>query len=130
VSHKGTGYHIEIKVADDDEGGREKEREDPVQAFMHEQFPNALLLEQHGSKYHYELSTEDSHDTHQLATIFSVLQEHKEDLRIEDYSVSQPTLEQIFLKLTKQETEDDDAHLRKSKCRCYTCCCCFTCCCK
>ena len=102
----GTGYHIEIKVQDIDGLENEAgESRDPIQDFMRENFPNAILLEQHASKYHFELPDEDEGDVssyHHLPFIFAKLQDHKEDLNIEDYSVSQAHPRTNFLEINER----------------------------
>ena len=61
--------------------------------FMKTRFPESLLLERSSSfSFRFRIVTTDM----PLATIFSNFENAKEDLRIEDYSVGQTTLEQIF----------------------------------
>lgn len=51
-----------------------------------------------------------------LARIFSLLSKNKEALSIEDYSVSQTTLDQVFVNFAKDQSDEDhlkDVHLNK-----------------
>lgn len=45
-----------------------------------------------------------------LARIFSILSQNKKRLHIEDYSVSQTTLDQVFVNFAKDQSDDD--HLK------------------
>ena len=47
-------------------------------------------------------------DDRTLATVFRLLEEHCEALSISDYSVSQPTMEQIFLGFAQEDGDDEE----------------------
>jgi hypothetical protein len=42
------------------------------------------------------------------ATVFREMEEHRDGLGIEDYSVSQTTLEQVFVNFAKDQTEVEE----------------------
>ncbi len=50
-----------------------------------------------------------------LATIFSLLETHKARLQIYDYSVSQCSLEQVFIKFAKKQEEEQPRQLEDSE---------------
>lgn len=53
-----------------------------------------------------------------LARIFSILSKNKKKLHIEDYSVSQTTLDQVFVNFAKDQSDDDllkDLSLHKNQ---------------
>ncbi|NXH41285.1 ABCA1 protein, partial [Dicaeum eximium] len=62
-----------------------------VQTLLQQHFPGIVLREQHGGLLQYHLP---AHVT-SLATIFSLLATHRGPCHIEDYSVSQTTLDQV-----------------------------------
>jgi len=105
--------------------------------FVMSTFSNARVLEIQGTLHRYELPSSDL----SLAETFHQLQTNSKTLGIEYYSISQTTLEQIFLQLTKNQEEEEEkqkeeelikqlAAKSKSKKCCSCCCsCCSSCCC-
>lgn len=81
----GDGYTIILRVAGPDPDLQ------PVISFIERQLPGSTLKEKHRNMLQYQLPTSLT----SLARIFSLLSSHKEVLRIEDYSVSQTTLDQV-----------------------------------
>ena len=81
----GDGYTIVLRV-----GGPEPDL-GPVLAFINAEFPGSLLKEKHRNMLQYQLPSALS----SLTWIFSTLAKHKQRLCIEDYSVSQTTLDQV-----------------------------------
>ena len=63
---------------------------DPIKEFITETFPCCELQEQHHNMVQYQLGDETS-----LAKIFSCMEGVREQYEIEDYSVSQTTLDQV-----------------------------------
>eukprot|EP00730_Choanoeca_flexa_P008675 TRINITY_DN12519_c2_g2_i2.p1 TRINITY_DN12519_c2_g2~~TRINITY_DN12519_c2_g2_i2.p1 ORF type:complete len:1169 (+),score=384.39 TRINITY_DN12519_c2_g2_i2:494-3508(+) len=92
-SKYGQGLTLETKM--------DSERVASFQAFVNEAFPNNVLKDQHQGLVKYELLGVDS-----WAFVFGKLEEAKEKFGLEDYSVSQTTLEQVFLDLIKEQHED------------------------
>lgn len=62
-----------------------------VQSLLQQHFPGILLREQHGGLLQYHLPARVT----SLATVFSLLATHRGPCHIEDYSVSQTTLDQV-----------------------------------
>ena len=58
--------------------------------------------------------------------VFGLMERHKEQLFIEDYSVSQTTLEQVFINFARAQRppEQDDISCLTALCANSTCCCC------
>uniref|UniRef100_UPI00398ECFE0 phospholipid-transporting ATPase ABCA1-like isoform X2 n=1 Tax=Pristiophorus japonicus TaxID=55135 RepID=UPI00398ECFE0 len=75
----------------------------PVEEFIVRTFPGCVLKEKHHSMLQYQIPT----GCCSLAKIFSALTTNKENLKIEDYSVSQTTLDQVFVNFAKDQSEDD-----------------------
>ncbi|XP_034558386.1 retinal-specific phospholipid-transporting ATPase ABCA4-like [Notolabrus celidotus] len=81
---------------------------EPVESFMESSFPGAVQREKHYNTLQYQIATSS------LARIFQLVVANKERLNIEDYSVSQTTLDQVFVNFAKQQTgEDEDVTLQK-----------------
>ncbi len=62
----------------------------PAEAFMESTFPGCIQREKHHNTLQYEIASSS------LAKIFQLVLANKEMLNIEDYSVSQTTLDQVF----------------------------------
>uniref|UniRef100_A0A8D0YVL7 P-type phospholipid transporter n=1 Tax=Sus scrofa TaxID=9823 RepID=A0A8D0YVL7_PIG len=96
----GDGYTIVVRIA-----GSNPDLQ-PVQEFFGHAFPGSVLKEKHRNMLQYQLPSSLS----SLARIFSVLSQSKKRLHIEDYSVSQTTLDQVFVNFAKDQSDDD--HLK------------------
>uniref|UniRef100_A0A4W5NQN0 P-type phospholipid transporter n=1 Tax=Hucho hucho TaxID=62062 RepID=A0A4W5NQN0_9TELE len=81
----GDGYTIILRVAGPDPDLP------PVMKFIESKLPGSTLKEKHRNMLQYQLSSSLT----SLAHIFSILAKNKDLLRIEDYSVSQTTLDQV-----------------------------------
>ncbi|KAK3526537.1 hypothetical protein QTP70_030758 [Hemibagrus guttatus] len=101
----GDGYTIVLKVA-----GPEPDLQ-PVMKFIEIELPGSILKEKHRNLLQYQLPSSLS----SLAHIFSILAKHKDFLQIEDYSVSQTTLDQVFVNFAKDQSEDHCDHSIRRK---------------
>uniref|UniRef100_A0A8C2TQN9 P-type phospholipid transporter n=1 Tax=Coturnix japonica TaxID=93934 RepID=A0A8C2TQN9_COTJA len=104
----GDGYTIVVRIA----GGNPDLK--PVEEFFGHAFPGSVLKEKHRNMLQYQLPSSQS----SLARIFSVLSQNKKRLHIEDYSVSQTTLDQVFVNFAKDQSDDDhtkDLSLHKNQ---------------
>ncbi|XP_010886853.2 phospholipid-transporting ATPase ABCA1 isoform X2 [Esox lucius] len=93
----GDGYTIILRVAGPDPDLR------PVMEFIERELPGSTLKEKHRNMLQYQLSSAKT----TLARIFSILAKNKEWLLIEDYSVSQTTLDQVFVNFAKDQSDED-----------------------
>ena len=75
-----------------------------LHAFIRRNFRGSILLEEHFGAVTYLLPSSDL----SWSSIFRLLEEHKEELGIIDYSVSQTTLEQVFINFAKEQYEQCD----------------------
>ncbi|KAL4826051.1 hypothetical protein H8958_017379 [Nasalis larvatus] len=101
TSHRfGDGYTIVVRIAGSNPDLK------PVQDFFGLAFPGSVLKEKHRNMLQYQLPSSLS----SLARIFSILSQSKKRLHIEDYSVSQTTLDQVFVNFAKDQSDDD--HLK------------------
>ncbi|KAF7656308.1 hypothetical protein LDENG_00043690 [Lucifuga dentata] len=95
----GDGYTIVLRLADT------KSHQDscPVNTYIKSCFPGIELKERHHNVLQYQLP---SHACC-LARVFDVLANNYEELGIIDFSVSQTTLDQVFVNFAKEQTDDD-----------------------
>ncbi|KAA8595046.1 hypothetical protein FQN60_012181 [Etheostoma spectabile] len=102
----GSVQHLKNRVAGPDPDLR------PVMEFIERELPGSTLKEKHRNMLQYQLPSSLT----SLARIFSLLSQNKEALSIEDYSVSQTTLDQVFVNFAKDQSDEDhlkEAHLNK-----------------
>ena len=81
----GDGYTVIIRVSGQDPDLR------PLMAFIESTFPSAELKEKHHSMLQYQLGSSNLC----LAWAFGQLEAIREEYNIEDYSISQTTLDQV-----------------------------------
>ncbi|XP_041120241.1 phospholipid-transporting ATPase ABCA1-like [Polyodon spathula] len=93
----GDGYTIILRVA-----GPHPDLK-PVMEFIECELPGSVLKEKHRNILQYQLPSSLS----SLARLFSILSKNKSQLRIEDYSVSQTTLDQVFVNFAKDQSDED-----------------------
>jgi len=84
----GTGFLLEITVADTSLLFAAKE-------FVIQNFPGSIVVDEHSNMINYEFPVTS---ISKLSVAFRILEENKTRLQILDYSLSQSTLEQVFLK--------------------------------
>nr|ALU63310.1 ATP-binding cassette transporter subfamily A member 1-like protein [Oryzias melastigma] len=94
----GDGYTLIVRV-----GGRPPVLK-PVEDFVEETFPGSVLKEKHHNTLQYQLPNNEG----ALAKIFNELTHHQQRLDLEDYSVSQTTLDQVFVNFAKQQHDEED----------------------
>ncbi|XP_029688027.1 ATP-binding cassette sub-family A member 1-like isoform X1 [Takifugu rubripes] len=92
----GDGYTIILRVAGPDPDLQ------PVMKFIESELSGSTLKERHRNMLQYQLPSSCTSLTH----IFSTLASNKETLRIEDYSVTQTTLDQVFVNFAKDQSDD------------------------
>ncbi|XP_061181755.1 phospholipid-transporting ATPase ABCA1-like [Saccostrea echinata] len=95
----GEGYTIIVRVAGENPDMKN------VEDFICSTFRGAELLEAHHNMLQYQLKSRIK-----LSSIFGQLEKAKSRLNIEDYSVSQTTLDQVFINFAKDQTDllDDE----------------------
>uniref|UniRef100_A0A8B9GST9 P-type phospholipid transporter n=1 Tax=Astyanax mexicanus TaxID=7994 RepID=A0A8B9GST9_ASTMX len=76
----------------------------PVDAYIKNSFPGIELKERHHNVLQYQLPSNSC----SLARVFDVLSNNYEELGVTDYSISQTTLDQVFVNFAKEQTDDDD----------------------
>ncbi|KAM4611576.1 phospholipid-transporting ATPase ABCA1 [Polymixia lowei] len=96
-SRFGDGYTVIVRV------GGSPPALAPVEDFVQENFPGSILKEKHHNTLQYQLPyTEGA-----LAGIFGQFTSHQQRLGVEDYSVSQTTLDQVFVNFARHQHAED-----------------------
>ncbi|XP_068095875.1 retinal-specific phospholipid-transporting ATPase ABCA4 isoform X2 [Hyperolius riggenbachi] len=99
----GDGYIVTMKIKATSPGAAPDPG--PAEKFIQSNFTGCIQREKHYNMLQYQISSSS------LARIFQLLISNKDSLNIEEYSVSQTTLDQVFVNFAKQQTEDEDIHL-------------------
>merc|ERR1712185_193476 len=95
----GKGYLLETKAPEDKTQG--------VEAFIKKHYPSAELVDAYGEMRNFAIPQGGL----KLSEAFSLLEENKPLLGIFDYSLSQASLEQVFLRFAKHQVDEDtDTH--------------------
>ncbi|NXJ43285.1 ABCA9 protein, partial [Ciconia maguari] len=93
----GTSYHLEVKMTDAGQS-------DAIHAEILRLFPRAARQERTSSLLIYKIPMEDALP---LSQSFSQLEAAKQNFRLEEYSLSLHTLQQVFVDLTRDLEEHD-----------------------
>ncbi|XP_058158739.1 ATP-binding cassette sub-family A member 2 isoform X1 [Dasypus novemcinctus] len=91
----GDGYMITVRTK-----GSQNVKD--VVRFFNRNFPEAVLKERHHTKVQYQLKSEHV----SLAQVFSKMEQVVGVLGIEDYSVSQTTLDNVFVNFAKKQSDN------------------------
>ena len=96
------GYVICVKLKSDDEGNLADTVEN-YRSFIQEHFPGAIVKDVHGTYVDYILPDTEV----KLSRVFGLLESNKLSYQIEDYSVSQTTLEQVFITFARAQVYNE-----------------------
>ncbi|XP_009947237.1 PREDICTED: retinal-specific ATP-binding cassette transporter [Leptosomus discolor] len=99
----GDGYIVTLKIKPPKAGLPPDPT--PAEQFIRMNFPGSLQREKHYNMLQYQICSSS------LAKIFRLIISNKENLHIEEYSVSQTTLDQVFVNFAKQQMEDEEIPL-------------------
>ncbi|KAM7094065.1 ATP-binding cassette sub-family A member 2 isoform 2-T2 [Molossus nigricans] len=91
----GDGYMITVRT-------KSSQNVKDVVRFFNRNFPEAVLKERHHTKVQYQLKSERI----SLAQVFSKMEQVVGVLGIEDYSVSQTTLDNVFVNFAKKQSDN------------------------
>ncbi|XP_067952133.1 phospholipid-transporting ATPase ABCA3-like [Watersipora subatra] len=114
----GAGYTLIARVSYPEDGSLPDIQ--AVQTFVEQNFPGSVLKDKHQNLVQYHI------DKGELtwAIVFEKLEQNKAALNIEDYSVSQTTLEQVFINFARAQVEPDESKPGCTKRFRQTCCVC------
>ncbi|XP_076036080.1 cholesterol transporter ABCA5-like isoform X2 [Oratosquilla oratoria] len=104
----GGGYKLEIKVkgmSTETNGETSEDKKKEVHQLIKDTFYDAEIDEEFGDRIIYKIS---QHNMKSLGKCFAVMEKGKSESKIEEYSLSQTTLEQVFLKFARLQEEDTE----------------------
>lgn len=106
-SRFGEGYTLTLKLAGDNPKTEEAAK------LLKERFPKASLKEKHLAQLQYQLPAKGI----SLSDVYQFVVKVQESLDVEDYSLSQTTLDEVFIAFAKQQRElvDPDENVAASK---------------
>lgn len=113
----GQGYTLIVQMGHSPEDGVTAPNE-PVTNFIIENFPDAKVFDDHQGYIHFQVPS----NTTSLADVFEIMESTKLNLQVEDYSVHQTTLEQVFLTFTRSQVAPPETS-KKGGCSLLCCCC-------
>lgn len=124
----GEGYTLIAKVSIEGLIGAEgiaitENKVNKLKTFIENQFPGSELKDSHTCMVHYQVPTEGV----SWANIFGTMERAKKVYDIEDYSVSQTSLEQVFLSFARAQMPPREEGVSCTK-KCGKCCQFFLCC--
>ena len=131
----GEGYTLLAKVSMAGVGQTFDESSDapspnlqPLMEHIESTFPKSVLKDVHQGMLHYHIAD----PTISWAKLFGQMEKCKYRFHIEDYSVSQTTLDQVFINFARSQMAPQEESVgRCQRCRraaTWCCCCCSTCC--
>jgi len=94
----GEGYIITVRIQGD------LPNLEPLYQFFSDKFPHATLKEHHHNIVQYQLPS----GVMALSEVFGHIESSYETLKIEDYSVSQTTLDNVFINFARTQTDEID----------------------
>ncbi|XP_060066261.1 phospholipid-transporting ATPase ABCA3-like [Ylistrum balloti] len=97
----GQGYTLIIRVSG---SAGEILSSDPIKNYVMTTFPMAEVYGDHQGYLHFQIPDANI----PLARVFDAMEKVKDQFNIEDYSVNQTTLEQVFLGFTRNQTAPSD----------------------
>jgi len=103
-SKYGQGYSLVIKLKQEEEEEILKERVAKVEKAVRDKFPASIVKEVHEGTLEFHLADKQLKWSH----MFRVMEEMKTQFQLEDYVLSDTTLEQIFLSFAKGASPQDD----------------------
>ncbi len=93
--------------------------------YIEEVFPGSVLKDLHHGLVQYQVSNEEL----TWAQVFGTMERAKDEYDLEDYSVSQTTLDQVFLNFARAQIAPREEGIMTCKRKCANCCrkCCHCC---
>lgn len=96
----GSGFELTVKLHVHD---LERQMEEMTN-FVQQSFPSAALLAENGGLLTYQIPRTEM----RMGLAFSVMETNKERLQVEDYTIAQPTLEQVFIRTVNKYADAKD----------------------
>ena len=117
----GEGFTLIVKVGHTGDGDVPNTK--PVMTFIERTFPGSVLKDVHQGLLHYHVTNANV----PWASLFGSMERAKVTYNIEDYSISQTTLEQVFINFARAQMAPLEERAGRSR-RCWSACgaCCAT----
>ncbi|XP_050415060.2 phospholipid-transporting ATPase ABCA3 [Patella vulgata] len=112
----GQGYTLICRMKTNEDDGVTSPIE-PLVQFIKSNFPSAIVFDDHQGYAHFQIPDNNT----PLAGVFDVMEESKSEYSVEDYSVHQTTLEQVFLAFAGKQIPPHEDKI--SICKRICCCC-------
>jgi ABC-type multidrug transport system ATPase subunit len=100
----GNGYKLAIRLNNENES-------ETLYEFMKTNFPSSTIQETHKNLFEFILPFKDT----KLSQVFGRIEKSREFLNLKDYSVSQTTLDQIFVNFAKSQHDEKDSNTNTNK---------------
>lgn len=117
----GKGYTLMIKVKSSEEQSTESTIRQ-IQESVEASFPGSILKDVHQGLLHFHITDPSV----KLGRLFGIVESIRERFAVEDYSVSQTTLEQVFINFAQTQLPPEEAksgrRFCEAKCSCGSCC--------
>ena len=114
----GHGYTLIARLGQSKDGTTASS--EPLKNFVKSTFPNSTIFDDHQGYVHFQIPDNNI----ALGKVFGEMERAKSKYDIEDYSVHQTTLEQVFLSFTRHQEAPSVPEEKKKLC---CCCCCWPC---
>ena len=120
-SKYGDGYTLIAKVGGTGASGLDVNM-GPLSEHVERVFPGSVLKDVHHGLVQYHIPRSPSVS---FAALFAAMEDVRDQLSVDDYCVSQTTLEQVFINFARAQQPPED--VEQSRC-CRGICCCVSCC--
>lgn len=98
-SRYGDGYQMDVHVVTTADV-------EPFNTWIQETFPGSRLIEAHSEHLKYEIPKNINGRLQSIGNMFRAVENQKKNLNVQEYSLSETTLEQIFINFAKQQDEE------------------------
>jgi len=113
----GEGYTIIARISYPSDGTPPNIQ--PLMSYIENSFPGSELKDIHQGMVHYHVNNRDL----TWAKLFGMMEKAKSQFGIEDYSVSQTTLDQVFINFARAQVPPTEGEPNCCS-RCFLCCSC------
>jgi len=104
----GSGYQLDIFCSAQGQGVTAHEMTTFLQTKLS---PEITLLENHAGHYLYQLPSMGRGSSLSLGKVFSEMQDNMQAMRINEYSLAQPSLEQVFIRFAREQDQADESSI-------------------
>jgi len=104
----GSGYTVEVYMDSRLTRAERTEAQHGLVTFLTQKISHEVaLVEEHASRYLFKLPPLGPGHAVTLGKVFTAIQENQVRLHIADYSIAQPSLEQVFVRFAREQEDND-----------------------